>query len=73
MNREMRLACVELTPFAGAHDLGGVHDRGGPIEPLSKCVADEGAWRRVVTAYAGVDVPNQLSTFGDRDTPLQNP
>jgi hypothetical protein len=39
---------------------------------LVKCVAHEGAWRRVVTAYARVDVAEELAPLRDGDTSLQD-
>jgi len=64
--------CIELATLAGLHDVGGVGDRGGPVKALPKCVAHEGAWRGVVTAYASVDVTDQLLALGDGDKSLQN-
>jgi hypothetical protein len=43
VSREIGLAGVELAPFACAHDLAGVGDRGGPVEALAKRIAHEGA------------------------------
>jgi hypothetical protein len=72
MSREIGLAGVKLAPFAGADDLVGVSDRGGPIEALAECIAHEGARRRVVATHARVDVSNKLATMGDGDAPLQD-
>jgi hypothetical protein len=36
---EISLAGIELAPIAGAHNLVGVGDRGGPVEALAECVA----------------------------------
>jgi hypothetical protein len=68
----MGLACVELAPFVGAHDLVGVGDRCGPVEALAECVAHEGARCFVVAAHAYVDVSNELPTVGNGDAPLQD-
>jgi hypothetical protein len=61
-----------LTPFAGAHDLAGVGDRGGPVEALAERVAHEGAWCRVVATHARVDVSEELAPLGDGYAPLQD-
>jgi hypothetical protein len=70
--RKVGLTGVELAPFAGAHDLAGISDRGGPIEALAERVAHEGAWRRVVAAYTRVDVSKELAPLRDRHAPLQD-
>jgi hypothetical protein len=64
MSREIGLAGVELAPLAGAHNLAGIGDCGGPIEALAECVAHEGSWRRMVATYALVDVSNEFVTLG---------
>jgi hypothetical protein len=71
-SREISLAGVELAPLAGTYDLVGVGDRGGPVKALAERVAHEGTWRRVMAAYACVDVSNELATLGDGDAPLQD-
>jgi hypothetical protein len=38
---------------------------------LAECVAHEGAWRRVVAAYARVDVSKELAPLRDRYASLQ--
>jgi hypothetical protein len=63
---EISLAGIELAPLAGAYDLAGVGDRGGPVEALAECVAHEGARCRVMAAYARVDVPDELTALGMR-------
>jgi hypothetical protein len=70
MCRKVGFAGVELTPFAGAHDLAGISDGGGPVEALAKRVAHEGAWRRVVAAYARVDVSKELTPLRDGHSSL---
>jgi hypothetical protein len=70
--REVGLAGVELAPFAGAHDLAGISNRGGPIEALAERVAHEGAWCGVVAAYARVDVSKELAPLRDRYASLQD-
>jgi hypothetical protein len=72
VSREIGLAGVTLAPLAGAHDLVGISNRGGPIEALAERVAHEGARRRVVDTYTRVDVSNKLATMGDGDAPLQD-
>jgi hypothetical protein len=67
---EIGLACVKLTSLAGAHDLVGISNRGGPIEALAERVAHEGVWRRVVATHACVDVLNEFLAVGDGDAPL---
>ena len=66
----MGLVGIKLTPFAGAHDFIGVGDCRGPVEALPERIAHEGAWCRVVTAYTGVDVSNQLSALRNGDASL---
>jgi hypothetical protein len=63
---------VELTPFAGAHNLAGVCDRSRPIEALAERVAHEGVWRRVVAAHARVNISMELAPLGDRYASLQD-
>jgi hypothetical protein len=58
---EVSFAGVKLAPFAGAHDLAGISNRGGPIEALTECVAHEGVWRRVLAAHARVNVSKELT------------
>jgi hypothetical protein len=70
--REVGFAGVELAPFAGVHDLDGISDRGGPVEALAECVAYKGARRRVVTAYARVDVVKELAPLRDGNASLQD-
>ena len=73
MSHEVRLTGVELAAFARSHDLCGIGDRGWPVETLSKHVAYEGAWLRMMATYSSVDVSEQLPTLGDRDASLQDP
>ena len=61
---------VKLAALAGLHDLVGVGDCGGPVEVLPKCIADEGARHRVVTANSGMDVLDQLLALGNGDAML---
>jgi hypothetical protein len=70
--RKVGLAGVELAPFAGAHDLAGISDRGGLVEALAERVAHEGAWRGVVAAYALVDVSKELAPLRDGNASLQD-
>jgi hypothetical protein len=70
---EVCFACVKLAPLAGAHNLVGISDYGGPIEALAERVAHEGARRRVVATHARVDVSNKFATVGDGDAPMQDP
>jgi hypothetical protein len=70
--RKVGFAGVELAPFAGAHDLAGVSDRGGPVEVLAKRVAHKGVRRRMVTAYAHVDVSKELAPLRDGNASLQD-
>jgi hypothetical protein len=72
MRREIGLAGVELTPFAGAHNLAGVGDRGEPIEALAKRVTYEGAGCCVMAAHARMYVPEELAPLRDEHTPLQD-
>jgi hypothetical protein len=72
VSREVSLAGVELASLAGAHNLTGVDDRGGPVKALAECVAHEGARRHVMVAHARVDVPEELAPLGDGYAPLQD-
>jgi hypothetical protein len=69
---EISPAGVELAPLAGAHDLVGISDRGGPIKALAERVAHEGARCRVVATHTRVDVSHKLATMGDGDALLQD-
>jgi hypothetical protein len=69
---EVGLAGVELTPFAGAHNLAGVSDRGGLVETLAERIAHEGAGCGMVAAYARVYIPEELAPLGDGHAPLQD-
>ena len=73
MSREVHLTGVELATFAGSHNFYSVGDGSWPVETLPKCVTHEGAWRRMMATYSGVDVSKQLPTLGDRDASLQDP
>jgi hypothetical protein len=55
-----------------SHDLAGIGDRGGTVEALAERVAHEGAWLRVVTAYARVDVAEELAPLRDGDASLHD-
>jgi uncharacterized membrane protein YgcG len=68
---EIGLAGIELAPFAGAHDLTGISNRGRPIEALVGRVAYEGAWRRVVATHARMDVSEELTPLGDGYPPCK--
>ena len=70
MSWEMHLPNIELAPLAGPHDLSGIGDCSGLVETLPERVAHEGAWRRVMAAGSGVDVPKQLPTLGNGDATL---
>jgi hypothetical protein len=61
-----------VAPFIRAHDLAGINNRGGPVEALAERVAHEGAWRRVVAAYARVDASKELAPLGDGHASLQD-
>ena len=72
MGREVCFLSIELAALAGPHNVGGVGDRGGPIETLPKRVTHEGARRSVMAADAGVDVADQLLALGDGDASLHD-
>jgi hypothetical protein len=72
MRREVGLAGVELAPFAGVHDLAGICDRSRPVKVLTKHVAHEGAWRRVLAAHARVNISKELAPLRDRYASLQD-
>ena len=67
MGREVCFSSIELATLAGPHNVGGVGDRGGPIETLPKRVTHEGSWCVVMTAGASMDVTDQLLALGDGD------
>jgi hypothetical protein len=69
---EIGLAIIELAPFAGAHDLAGISDRGGPVKALVERIAHEGAGCGVVDAYARVYIPEELAPLGDGHASLQD-
>jgi hypothetical protein len=72
VRREVGLAGVGLAPFAGAHDLAGIYDRSRPVKALTKRVAHEGVWRRVVAARARVNISKELAPLRDRYASLQD-
>ena len=69
---EVHFSSVKLATLAGPHDVGGVGDRGGPVETLLRRITHEGAWRGMVAAYASVDVADQLLVLGDGNASLQD-
>jgi hypothetical protein len=72
MSWEVSFAGVKLAPFAGAYDLAGISDRGGPTEALAERVAHEGARHCVVAAHARVDVAEELTPLRDGHASLQD-
>jgi hypothetical protein len=72
VRRKVGFSGIELAPFAGAHDLVGVRDRGGPVEALAKRVAYEGARRGMVAADPRMYVPEELTPLGDGHASLQD-
>jgi hypothetical protein len=72
VSQEISLVGIELAPLAGAYDLVGISDHGGPIKALVERIAHEGARCRVVATYTRVDVSNKLVVVGDGDAPLQD-
>jgi hypothetical protein len=72
VRREVGFAGIELAPFAGAHDPAGISDRSGPVKALTKHVAHEGAWHRVVAAHARVNILKELAPLRDRHALLQD-
>ena len=69
---EVHFSSIKLATLAGPHDVGGVGDRGGPVETLPKRVTHEGTWRGMVAADTSVDVADQLLAFGDGNASLQD-
>jgi hypothetical protein len=57
VSRKVGFAGVELAPFAGAHDLAGIRDRGRPVKTLTERVAYEGAGCGVMAADPRVNIP----------------
>jgi hypothetical protein len=72
MRREVGFTGVELAPFAGAYDLAGFSDRGGPVEALAERIAYEGAGRGMVAANSCMYVPEELAPLGDGHTSRQD-
>jgi hypothetical protein len=69
---EIGFVGVELAPFAGAHDLASVSDRGGTIEALAECIAHEGEVCGVVDAHTRVYISEELAPLGDGHASLQD-
>jgi hypothetical protein len=57
VSRKVGFAGVELAPFAGAHDLAGIRDRGRPVKTLMERVAYEGAGCGVMAADPLMNIP----------------
>jgi hypothetical protein len=57
VSRKVGFAGVELAPFAGAHDLAGIRDRGRLVKALTERIAYEGAGCDVMATDPRVDVP----------------
>jgi hypothetical protein len=72
MSGEVGLAGVKLAPLAGAYDLAGVLDSGGPVKALAEHIANEGTRRLMMAADPGVDVLQELAPLGDGHAPLQD-
>jgi hypothetical protein len=72
VRRKVGLEGVKLAPFTGAYDLAGISDRSGPVEALAECFANESAWRRVVAAYARMNVSKELAPLRDGHASLQD-
>jgi hypothetical protein len=72
VRREIGLAGVELAPFAGAHDLAGVGDHGGPVETLTERIAHEGVWCYVMAAHAHMYIPEELAPLSNGYASLQD-
>ena len=68
----MGLPRVELTPFAGADNSGGVGHRRGPVEALSESISDKGSRRCVMAASPRVYLSEEFLTFGDGDASLED-
>ena len=65
------LSCKELAAFAMPNDLVGVDDRGGPVESLTKGLADKSSWSRVVAALPYMDLFDELLPLLEGDAALQ--
>jgi hypothetical protein len=61
-----------LAPFAGAHNLSGVDDRGGLVEALAERVAHEGARCCVMAAHAHMYILEELAPLRDGHASLQD-
>jgi hypothetical protein len=56
LRREMSLSSVELAPLAATHDVLGVRNSRGPVEPLSESFLDKSPRTGVMPARAGLDL-----------------
>jgi hypothetical protein len=70
---EMSLSRVVLASFIDVHRLIGVSDRCWPVEALAERLAYEGTRSGVVTAFAHVNVLDQLPPFRDGNAMLHDP
>ena len=68
----MGLPCVELTPFAGADNSGGVNHHRWPVEAFPESISDEGSRCCVMAASPRVYLLQEFLTFGDGDASLED-
>jgi hypothetical protein len=61
-----------LAPFAGAHDLAGVGDRGGAVKALEERIAHEGAGCCMVATHTHMYIPEELAPLRDGHASLQD-
>jgi hypothetical protein len=61
-----------LAPFAGAHDLAGVGNRGGPVEALAERIAHEGVGCCMMAAHARMYIPEELAHLREGHASLQD-
>jgi hypothetical protein len=61
-----------MAPFASAHNVLRVCDRGRPVEALVEGFSDQRPWLGVVAAYASVDLLEHLLPLHTWDALLQD-
>src|SRR3954469_19039468 len=68
----MRLVGVLLAPGASLDNVDSIGVCGGPVEAMSHSLGDERAGAGVVAAVTGVDVVEDLASFGGLDATLEH-
>src|SRR3954469_1609485 len=68
----MRLVGVLLAPGAPLDNVDSIGVCGGPVEAMLHSLGDQRAGAGVVAAVAGVDVVEDLASFGGLDAALEH-